>query len=44
MLLTSGMPVFDLFRRAVQVLNQAGLQTPVPVREIVQSVGEKKAA
>lgn len=35
---------FDLFRRAVQVLNQAGLQTPVPVREIVQSVGEKKAA
>ncbi|AYR21742.1 mechanosensitive ion channel family protein [Alcaligenes faecalis] len=35
---------FDLFRRAVQVLNQAGLQTPVPVREIVQSGAEKKAA
>lgn len=35
---------FDLFRRAVQVLNQAGLQTPVPVREIVQTGGEKKAA
>lgn len=35
---------FDLFRRAVQVLNQAGLQTPVPVREIVQSGVEKKAA
>ncbi len=35
---------FDLFRRAVQVLNQAGLQTPIPVREILQSGGEQKAA
>ncbi len=35
---------FDLFRRAVQVLNEAGLQTPVPVREIVQSSSEQKAA
>ncbi|EJC62638.1 hypothetical protein QWA_09526 [Alcaligenes faecalis subsp. faecalis NCIB 8687] len=35
---------FHLFRRAIQVLNEAGLQTPVPVREIVQSGGDKKAA
>ncbi len=35
---------FHLFRRAIQVLSEAGLQTPVPVREIVQSGGDKKAA
>lgn len=35
---------FDLFRRAVQVLNEAGLQAPVPVRQIVQTGSEQKAA
>jgi len=35
---------FDLYRQAVQVLNRAGLQTPIPVREILQSSTAEKAA
>ncbi len=35
---------FDLYRQAVQVLNRAGLQTPIPVREILQSAAPEKAA
>lgn len=34
----------DLYRQAVQVLNRAGLQTPVPVREILKSPASEKAA
>ncbi len=34
----------DLYRQAVQVLNRAGLQTPVPVREILKSPVSEKAA